>query len=112
MAHIDENGNTISDLSIRQWDDILDQWLKNFRQDRLRRELREFKGTPIDPSFAKNEIDRYIRLGVSKSDIACLAASWGLSTNDLETANEYIHEVVVKRDRNGRFAKKDEGIII
>ncbi len=44
---------------------------------------------------AKKEINRYVKIGVDKSDVALLIASWGLENSDLEKANWYLHEISV-----------------
>jgi hypothetical protein len=46
----------------------------------------------MEVNFAKREINRYMRLGVDRSDVALLVSSWGLTASDLELANEYLHE--------------------
>lgn len=74
-----------------------------------RKELRDFKGTPMKLKFAISEIKRYFNLGVSKEDIACLVASWGLTSEDLESANNYIHELSKTKKVN---EKPQEGIIL
>lgn len=43
-------------------------------------------------SYTKFEINRYLTMGIDRSDVALLVASWGLSAKDLEKANEYLHE--------------------
>jgi hypothetical protein len=61
--------------------------------------------------YAKNEINRYLRIGVDKSDIACLVASWGLSISDMESANWYLHnpEIIDKtKDEFGERLRKDK----
>ncbi len=42
--------------------------------------------------YAKRECDRLLSIGVVHSDVALLLASWGLSSEDLEEANWYLHE--------------------
>ena len=42
--------------------------------------------------YAKQEINRYMALGIDRSDVACLLASWGLTIRELEDANKYLHD--------------------
>jgi hypothetical protein len=95
-----------NDLSLERINSTLDQVVIEMRESKRRHELRNFKGTGMKLVFAKNEIQRYFNLGLDKSDIACIVASWGLSTKDFEEANEYIH-IVLKPN-----TKSQEGIIL
>lgn len=65
----------------------------------------------MDMTLVKIEINRYLRIGVDKSDIALMIASWGLTPEDLEKANWELHDAV-RRDNKGRFAKGAEGIVL
>ena len=99
----------IDDVEILQ--STIDQIQKVYDgQDELeaKKALKEFQGMPMKLEYAKNEIERYFRLGIDKCDIAVMVASWGLSSQDFEKANEYLH-VVLKKNTN---FKPQEGIII
>jgi ADP-dependent phosphofructokinase/glucokinase len=109
MAHLDSNGQLVSDLSDEKLREIAKNVADTLEDLKKKKDLREFKGTPMKLEFAKVEIDRYFKLGVTKNDIACLVASWGLTTEDLEKANNYLHDVSLK---NKISDKPQEGIIL
>ena len=75
---------------------IIDDQVSKMQEHNYKVALRNFKGTPMKLEFAKNEVKRYATLGVSKSDIALLASSWGLSTKDLEELNNFLHDLDLK----------------
>lgn len=47
-------------------------------------------------SYAKSEIDRYLSIGVDRSDVALLVSSWGFCKEDMESLNLYLHESETK----------------
>jgi hypothetical protein len=59
--------------------EILDQQADIMWSVKMKEEVRNYKGTPMLSDFAKEEIVRYLRLGVDKSDVVCILSSWGLT---------------------------------
>lgn len=87
---------------------ILEEQAKKMFAEIDKEKLRNFKGTPMKLEYAKTEIKRYFDLGLDKSDVACLVASWGLNTEDLEKANNFVHTLIQK----GEKLNLQEGIIL
>jgi hypothetical protein len=55
----------------------------------------------MEKALAKWEIDRYLSLGVARSDVALLVASWGFEAKELEELNWYLHDKVqIKKKKN------------
>jgi hypothetical protein len=88
---------------------ILENVTDTLIEARRKQVLKDFKGTGMKWAFAKTEIDRYVKLGVSKNDIALLVASWGLSTQDLELSCQYLHEL---NSNNKLKDEPQEGVIL
>ncbi|MFA5300439.1 MAG: hypothetical protein WC389_19815 [Lutibacter sp.] len=108
MAYLDENGKIIPQLSLEKMEGILKEASAKMLDEVDKENLKNFKGTPMKLEFAKTEIHRYFDLGVDKSDVAYLVASWGLSTDDLEKANNYLHTIFKKQCKSSL----QEGIIL